>query len=107
MTGVTDSNTAFAVLSGRGVISKRRAIESLAGRINHGAHVMGRRGSRLPRCDGDAGRRVRAGGREVASHQPDQHAPLKPRRLPRRIQGHIHEASAILSDVVPVATLVP
>lgn len=40
MTGVTDSNTAFAVLSGRGVISKQRAIESLAGRIGRGTHVM-------------------------------------------------------------------
>ena len=40
MTGVTDSNTAFAVLGGRGVISKQRAIESLAERIGRGAHVM-------------------------------------------------------------------
>ena len=40
MTGVTDSDTAFAVLSGRGVISKRRAIEALDGRILRGAHVM-------------------------------------------------------------------
>lgn len=40
MTDVTDSNTAFAMLSGRGVISKQRAIESLAGHIGRGAHVM-------------------------------------------------------------------
>ena len=40
MTGITDSGTAFAVLSRRGVISKQRAIESLSGHIGHGAHVM-------------------------------------------------------------------
>ena len=40
MTGVSDSDTAFAILSGRGVISKQRAIEALDGRILHGAHVM-------------------------------------------------------------------
>lgn len=40
MTGVADSGTAFAALSGRGIISKRRALESLAGRIGKGALVM-------------------------------------------------------------------
>lgn len=40
MTGVSDSDTAFAILSGRGVISKRRAIEALDGRILRGAYVM-------------------------------------------------------------------
>lgn len=87
MTGVSDSDTAFAILSGRGVISKQRG--GLSGSI------------------GGVGHRVRASGREVTSHQPDQHAPLEPRRVPSRIQGRVHEASAILSDVVPVATLVP
>lgn len=68
----------------------------------HGGHRGGLSGS-----IGGVGHRVRASGREVTSHQPDQHAPLEPRRVPSRIQGRVHEASAILSDVVPVATLVP
>ena len=68
----------------------------------HGGHRGGLSGS-----IGGVGHHVRASGREVTSHQPDQHAPLEPRRVPSRIQGRVHEASAILSDVVPVATLVP
>ena len=40
VTGVNDSDTAFAVLGGRGVISKQRVIESLAGCIERGACVM-------------------------------------------------------------------
>lgn len=40
MTGVADSGIAFAALNGRGVISKRRALESLAGRVGKGALVM-------------------------------------------------------------------
>jgi len=40
MTGVSDSDTAFAILGGRGVISKQRAIEALDGRILRGAQVM-------------------------------------------------------------------
>lgn len=55
MTGVADSGTAFAVLSG-GVISKRRTVESLAGRVGHGAIVMA--DGSLSRCDGSAGSRI-------------------------------------------------
>jgi hypothetical protein len=56
MTGVADSGTAFAVLSGRGVISKRRTVESLAGRVGHGAIVMA--DGSLSRCDGSAGSHI-------------------------------------------------
>lgn len=107
MTGVSDSDTAFAILSGRGVISKQTRNRGVgrpdtARSARHGGHRGGLSGS-----IGGVGHRVRASGREVTSHQPDQHAPLEPRRVPSRIQGRVHEASAILSDVVPVATLVP
>ena len=106
VTGVSDSDTAFAILGGRRVISKQRAIEALDGRILRGAHVMADTAAAYPGSIGGIGRAIRTDGREGASHQPGQHAPLEPRRVPSRVQGREHQTLAVVSDVVPVAALV-
>lgn len=48
MTGVADDNSAFLTMSGRGVISKNRALAALDGRIAKGAYAVADQASAYP-----------------------------------------------------------
>lgn len=48
MTGVSDDNSAFLTMSGRGIISKSRAIAALDGRISKGAYAVADQAAAYP-----------------------------------------------------------
>ena len=107
MTGISDTNATFFEVSGRGVVSRKRAAEALRGRIGAGAVVATDKATAYVDVLRDLkvashesyDSKDRSGGR----HQPHQHRPFAPRLVHGPLQGSVHQAPRRLPRLVPLA----
>ena len=107
MTGVNDPNETFLEVTGRGALSRGRAMDALRGRIAAGSVVATDRAAAyvgvLAELEVTAhaahDSKDRSGG---GDHQPGQRRPFAPRRLHGAVQGRVDEAPRCLPRLLQV-----
>ena len=102
MTGVDDMGGAFLAMSGRGLLSKDRALATLHGRLDRGAYAVADAAAAYPPAMKELGVEFTGHGRQQSRNQPREHAPLPARGVSRRIPRREHETAGRIPRMVPM-----
>ena len=106
MTGVNDSNETFLEVTGRGALSRGRAMDVLRDRIASGSVVATDRAAVyvgvLAELEVAAHEAYDPKDRSGGDHQPGQRRPFAPRRLHGAVPGRVDEAPRRLPRLVPL-----
>lgn len=102
VTGVADDGSAFLTMSGRGLLSKSRAIIALGGKLARGAYAITDKAAAYPGVTENLGRHAHSnrGGRPC--HQPGQYAPLPLPWVSQWVPWRKHETAGRIPRMVPM-----